>query len=351
MCDSGAPPRRRRRRAPGRLARAIGLLLAWPVVLVLDLCGRWPRALTRMMNRAMGSFGPYQPGPHDVLVCSYFKSGTNWTMQIALQIAHRGNACFEHIHDLVAWPELPARFGTAIAVPIGDEMPWRKAPTGLRIIKTHLHFDQVPYREAARYICVVRDPKDMFVSSYHFVRNSMLGALMPSKQKWLRTFLSADAICGPWAEHLASCWQLRQRPNVLFLTYEEMKRDLPAAIRRIAALMGVDLSAAEFEAVMRQASFAHMQQIADRFEINRRTRTGAPPSTMIRRGEAGGSAELLSPEEQQRIDAHCRAELARLGCDFDYDTNYGVQAGAAGYAGVTAVAGRRAKTPKPRMPA
>ncbi len=279
--------------------------------------------MTRMMNRAMGSFGPYQPDAHDVLVCSYFKSGTNWTMHIAVQIAHRGNAHFEHIHDLVAWPEVPGRFGRDIAVPIEDEAPWRDAPTGLRIIKTHLRFDQLPYCEAARYICVVRDPKDVFVSSYHFVRNSMLGSLMPSKQQWLRTFLSPDAVCGPWAAHLASCWQARPRPNVLLLTYEEMRHDLPAAVRRIAALMGVQLSAAELEAVVRQTGFAHMQQIADRFEINQRVRAGQPRATMIRRGEAGGSAELLTHAEQQHIDVHCRAELARLGCNFDYDAAYG----------------------------
>ncbi len=304
------------------------MIISWPVIRILDLFGRWPDAMARVMNRAMSRFGPYQPGVHDVLVCSYFKSGTNWTMHIAVQIAHRGNASFEHIHDLVAWPEVRGRFGRAIAVPIEDESPWRNSPTALRIIKTHLRFDQVPYSPAARYICVVRDPKDVFVSSYHFVRDSMLGSLMPSKDKWLRNFLSPDhAFSGSWGEHLASCWQARQRPNVLFLTYEEMQRDLPAAIRRIAALMDVQLSAAELEAVVRQTSFAHMKRIADRFELSQRARSGGPRHTMIRRGIAGHSSELLTSAEQQHIDAHFRAELARLGCDFDYDEVFGLVRG------------------------
>jgi hypothetical protein len=42
----------------------------------------------------------------------------------------------------------------------------------------------------------------------------------------------------------------------------------------------------------------------------------------VRRGVSGGSSKFLTPEQQQRIDDHCRAELARLGCDFPYDAAF-----------------------------
>jgi len=41
--------------------------------------------------------------------------------------------------------------------------------------------------------------------------------------------------------------------------------------------------------------------------------------TMVRRGAQGGSSELLSLEQQRRIDDYCRAELRRLGSDFPYE--------------------------------
>jgi hypothetical protein len=39
----------------------------------------------------------------------------------------------------------------------------------------------------------------------------------------------------------------------------------------------------------------------------------------MRKGTQGGSAELLSPAQQREVDAFCRAELQRLGCDLPYD--------------------------------
>jgi hypothetical protein len=304
------------------------LALVWTIgVPVTKLMGeRWPRRLSRAFTRLLGRWPAYRPAAHDVLVCSYFKSGTNWTMQIAVQIAHRGRAEFAHIHDLVPWPDLPERFRWT--TPVDDDAAARSAPTGLRVIKTHLALGVVPYEKAARYICVVRDPKDVFVSSYHFTRAAAMGPLMPSVAGWLDAYLSPDTALGSWAEHLASYWAVRDRPNVLFLTYESMRADLPGAVDRIAAFMGVALTPEERADVVERSTFAHMKKIGAKFDpagsLWARSR-----GAMVRRGERGSSGELLTAEQQRRIDDYWRAELARIGCDFPYDAEFVSPAGEA----------------------
>lgn len=67
-----------------------------------------------------------------------------------------------------------------MVVPLRDERAWRAALTVLRVIKTHLEWDRLPYSPEARYICVLCDPKDAFVSSYFFIRDVIFGPLMPS---------------------------------------------------------------------------------------------------------------------------------------------------------------------------
>ena len=313
---NAAPPFKRRTMTTGRRLAMTPLfwVVVWPLSKLLSR--RWPLMMSRGITRALGTFPKYEPTAADVLVCSYFKSGTNWTMHIALQIAFRGNARFEHIHDVVAWPEVPARM--RMAVPVDDDRPRAASPTGLRVIKTHLALDAVPYSPAARYVAVVRDPKDVFVSSYHFLRAVGLGRAMPSVRRWLDVYLSPDTALGSWAAHLQSYWSVRDRPNVLFLTYEQMRADLPGAVDQIAKLMGVDLTAEERAAVIEQCTFEHMKKIGAKFDPS------GPPwasaqGAMIRRGERGKSGELLSSADQKRIDDYWRAQLENLGSDFPYD--------------------------------
>jgi hypothetical protein len=311
-----APPAAKWRRAA---MIALFYLVAIPGARVLALFGKWPQLLGRGMAKANERAKSYTPTARDVLVCAYFKTGTNWTMQIAIQIAHRGKAKFEHIHELVPWIEIPPKH--RMAVPVTEDSVWQSCPTGLRVIKTHASFDHLIYTPEAKYIWVVRDPKDVFVSSYHFVRDTALGPLMPTPEQWLDLFLSPDTPAGSWAVHVDGGWRHRHKPNLLFLTYEEMKKDLPATVRQIAELMQVDLTEEEFGRVLAQSDFAHMRSIGHKFD---------PPAmpwsqgegSMIRRGESGSAGELLNEEQKQRIDDYWRAELKRLGSDFPYDAKF-----------------------------
>lgn len=287
-----------------RTARALGLAL--PAI----------RTIIGHANseaRKAKVFAGYEPTEHDVFVATFPKSGTNWAMQMAVQIAWRGEAEFEHIHELAAWPE--AAF-TGI-VPLRDPGPRERCPTHRRVIKTAIDAAFVPYREAATYVSVIRDPKDVFVSTYHFLFGVFDLFDSITLDAWLELFLSPQFPGGSWARHTASWWALRERPNVRVLPFSAIKRDLLGAVRSVAQAMRVELTEAELARVAEQCSFEHMQRNEPKFAPPHMlfTRTRA---TMVRAGKVGGSGELLSRSQQAAIDRHFQAELRQLGSDFPY---------------------------------
>lgn len=269
---------------------------------------------TRFMQR---SFGRYEAAPHDVFAATYMKSGTNWSMQIALQTAWRGEAEFQHIHDLVPWPDSPDR---GAVVPLDCQETWASAPSGLRVVMTHLRPQFVPWSPAARYITVLRDPKVVLVSAYYFVTALMGVTDTVSPQDFMRVYLAYGRRHGdPWLAHAQAWWRRRELDNVLVLEYTEMMRDLGQAVDRVAELMGVPLTPAERARVIERSSLPWMRANRDRFRpLESPFVDPDVPASIIRRGVSGGADELYSPAELARLDAALLDELAAQASDFPY---------------------------------
>ncbi len=274
-------------------------------------------ALKRMSSKhAMASvFAGYRPGAHDVFVTCFSKSGTNWTMQMAVQLAHRGAAEFEHIHHLVPWPDAPLFPGV---IPLDDPGPRQRAPTGLRAIKTALPAAYVPYSPDARYLCVARDPKEIVVSAYYFVTSTFGLRAHISPEQWLELSLKPTSMISMWPEHMASYWSWRDRPNVLVLMFPEMKRDLAGTVDRVARHLGVTLDADQRAAVIHKCSFAYMKSKQSCFAPPRMPLlTGRARGEMIRSGKTG-DLDFITPKLRAQLDEMMLARLRELGSDFPY---------------------------------
>ena len=315
---------RKPRPLPVRYAMGLAMYGAFvPMVRVLEKLGRIDRAMASMSDRNLRTlakknpFGNYVATEHDVFVATYAKSGTNWMMQIAHQLAFHGEGEYDHIHCVVPWPDSPPPMGQ-YAIPIDDPCVWKASPEQKRIVKTHLNWELIPYSPAARYIAVIRDPKDVFVSNYFFVKG-IAGAVLPSFDVMYRVFLAGKSpMGGSWAVNAAGYWAQRQRPNVLVLSFKSMKRDLPGTVRRVAEFLNVGTSEEILRKVGEKSSFNYMKEIDNKFRPHRMLPWG-PQATMMRSGKQGGSSELLSREQQREIDARFMAELKALGSDLPYE--------------------------------
>ena len=311
-----------------RVAMGVGAGMVKPVVWGLEKTGLTRHCIELFTKgaperlKAKNPFRGYTPTAHDVFIATYVKSGTNWMMQIAHQLAHHGNADFDHIHCVVPWPDVGAMspMMSKYAIPLDDPSVWQASPERKRVIKTHFNWELLPYSKDARYIMVIRDPKDVFVSSYFFfVKNSSIGDMGLSVETWFKLFLSDKfPLWGSWAANAAGYWAQRHRPNVLVAPFKTMKRDLNGTVRKVAGLLDMHVTDDVIERVTEKSSFDYMKQIDEKFKMWNMV-PWIEPGPMIRKGKQGGSSELLSLEQQRQVDEYFIAELKRLGSDFPYD--------------------------------
>jgi aryl sulfotransferase len=138
-----------------------------------------------------------------------------------------------------------------------------------------------------------------------------VGAMAPELPAFEEWFRSPDLMWwGTWTDHVKGWWERsQQNNNVLFVYFEEMKRDLPGVIRRVADFLGVaPLNDAEVAAVAEKCGFRYMQEHQDNFEMQ-------PPHILQTNAQlfVSGTAERhkdVPADARARIADWASAELA-----------------------------------------
>lgn len=272
------------------------------------------RAARRMNAQQVTAFLGYEPDVHDVICSAYFKAGTNWIMHICYQIAHLGEGRFDHIQDVVAWPDAAEpRYWRSVA-----DHDAAASATGRRIIKAHLSADLVPLESSAKFIAVTRDPVDCAASGYHFFAKLYFGALTPTPDAWLEFFGSDETIAGPWHHFTATWWAERHRENVLFLCFEEMKAQPVEAIRRIAKFLDVPLTDEQVVRIADVTSFDAMKQMNAKFYPVRQTIWSTTGGKIIRKGTVGDGAGMFSNAATERFRRRMAKGLRYADCKLPY---------------------------------
>ncbi|XP_071446820.1 sulfotransferase 1C4-like [Hetaerina americana] len=121
--------------------------------------------------------------------------------------------------------------------PAYETLPKMKSP---RHVKTHFPLSLLPptLLDTCKVIYVARNPKDVAVSYFHLHRlKGDIDMEADFPQYW--DFFQRDLLTwAPFWSHVEESWRLKEHKNMLFLFYEDMKKDLPATIRKTAAFLG-----------------------------------------------------------------------------------------------------------------
>ncbi|GLH08697.1 Sulfotransferase [Gryllus bimaculatus] len=264
----------------------------------------------------------------DTWLVSYPRTGSTWAQEMVWCIGNDLN--FEGAKQL---QQLRCPLLELTAVLAHDHGEWMEdlgnsvnlvenmpAP---RYIKTHLPWELLPIElkeKKPKIVYVARNPKDMCVSYYHYCK--LVHNLQGSFEDFCELFLKDRAPVGPIWNHILGFWKRRHEPNILFLTYEDMKKDQEGAIRKTAKFLGKDLSDAEVTELANYLSFNNMRKNpAVNLEPVIEKKNG--PNYMeknqlffIRKGEIGDWKNHMSPEIAAKFDVWTEENLKGTGLKF-----------------------------------
>ena len=132
-------------------------------------------------------------------------------------------------------------------------------------------------------------------------------------------YIAGDLEFGNYIDHLVGWWPHRNDKNVLFLKYEDMKKDLESTVSTIASFMGINLSNDIITKIANLTSFERMKEdnTANYSWREYYQKKGLPK--FCRKGIIGDWKNFLSPEQSAEMDDICATRLEPLGLEFDYE--------------------------------
>jgi aryl sulfotransferase len=288
-----------------------------------------PRRAYRSYYTDSTQWQRYQPRPGDIVISTPAKVGTTWTQRIVSVLVFQSTALPAALMEISPW--LDCTF-----VPLDVMLQGLEGQRHRRFIKTHLPMDALPVYDEVSYLVVGRDLRDAALSTHSHalgINDAEVDFATPAgddvhtpdqpkvtddlRAYWREYFTRSPF---PWesdgwpynspTHHLASWWEHREAPNVLFLHYQEMLDDLDAQMRRVSAFLGIPVDESVWPELVKACTFATMKSRPEEV-IPAQLSEAAPDWKLFRKGGSGQWHGVFTEEELALYEA----AMARLPAD------------------------------------
>lgn len=187
----------------------------------------------------------------DIFVTSYPKSGNTWVRLIIANILFKKNVSYNDLDDFLL------EFYTS------NESSFLNKKN--RIFKTHDYFDH----RFKKVIYIVRDPREVLVSSYYF--QMKIGSINRnySKRKFFKKFINGvyDSNFGSWDENVGS-WHGAKNKNIIFIRYEDLIDNPQKEIRRLGKFLNKKITNRKLNEILKNTSFNSLKEKEKKISLN-----------------------------------------------------------------------------------
>ncbi|KAM7273169.1 hypothetical protein ACFE04_027833 [Oxalis oulophora] len=197
-----------------------------------------------------------------------------------------------------------------------------------RILASHIPYNLLPNSildSGCKMVYICRDPKDMFVSLWHFYNNkrwkSHGWAPIPMEE-------AVDMFCkgliprGSYWDFVLGYWRasLEFPEKLLFMKYEAMKEDELGQVKKLADFLGYPFTQQEEEnrviqEIVKLCSFKSLSSLQAN-KIGSTIRNSEETKLFFRKGEIGDSKNHLTRDMIELIDKVTKEKLSGTGFTF-----------------------------------
>ncbi|NXN88415.1 ST6B1 Sulfotransferase, partial [Bombycilla garrulus] len=245
---------------------------------------------TRSSPELLKSLDTFDAREDDVLLVSYPKSGTHWLAGVIAQLCNTQVTITS-----------PIEFGDISRLEELDKL------SSKRIIPTHLDYNMLPpnfKNKKCKMIYISRNPKDTAVSMFHYYRDN---PNLPTVDTWTAffdLFLKGNVVGGSWFDHFLSWEEHEEEKNILFLFYEDMKKDLPKVVKQITLFLSLNVSDNDIQDICKKCSFSEMKNDSEKENSDHSHTVCALTSNrklIFRKGAVGDWKNYFTPKQNIRF--------------------------------------------------
>jgi hypothetical protein len=237
----------------------------------------------------------------DIFLTSYPRSGNTWTRFLVGNFVHPNEPItFLNVERLV-----PDMYKTA-------DWVLRRRPRP-RVLKSHECFDP-RYR---RVIYIVRDPRDVAISNYHWEMKLRSVREECPIEEFVPQWIDGKfwRRIGSWADHVNSWMATRDGHNgFLLMRYEDLQANQERELSRVARFMGLDPDSERINRAIERSSAANMRKMEEtqgkKWVATFHTRSDKP---FVRKASSGGWRTVLPKKTVAYMEDHWGPIMKQLG--------------------------------------
>lgn len=267
----------------------------------------------------------------DVFVCSMPKCGSSWVQTIVWLLKHNLNyettrsndsenliCSFNRAQGLDKRTDLfdsgetnAMQQNAAKKEAYNDLFETYQSPRVFKSFYPVYFLPKAIWSQSNKVIYVVRNPKDMICSEYHFLRNTFFFNAHFAMDDIVNGIVNDAWSISPRSDHIINYWNVSKHlPNVMFIAYEDLVTDAFLNIKKISKFLECKYTDQQLMELKEYVSFDNMRKIKT---INRenyvasiekhvgKTRPDAE-FKFLRKGKVGGYRDDLNDEQIKKID-------------------------------------------------